>query len=315
MKIVRKKKVKKSAENEAQNNELEQKKRKLMKEKRKKRRKRRFIVFVFLSVCIGIIVAVLKAPFFNIQAVYSVGQSQMTESEILEIAQIKTGVNIFSTNLKIAQRRLDSNAEIEEAIVRRIFPNKIKISVKEAKPIAYIKKNDKFLFIDGWGKIIKVLGVDDEEKPIAPELFGVEAVSEIPGEYFAAVGDSRAEVLFDCLPTLSETGLLEKLNYISLADLSDIHLDYENRLYMMLGSYENIDYKLKFVKKVIDDNISEYEKALLDYRGEKLYVGRRETPEETAALEEAKKTDAEKEEATDENGVSGDAENAEKTVE
>lgn len=313
MKIVRKKKVERVTENEPLNNELEHKKRKLMKEKRKKRRKRRFIVFVFLFVCIGIIVAVLKAPFFNIQAVYSVGQSQMTESEILEIAQIKTGVNIFSTNLKIVQRRLNSNAEIEEASIRRIFPNKIKISVKEAKPIAYIKKDDKLLFIDGWGKIIKVHEASDEEKPAAPELFGVEAVSEKPGEQFANPNDSRAEVLFDCLPTLSETGLLEKLNYISLADLSDIHLDYENRLYMMLGSYENIDYKLKFVKKVIDENISEYEKALLDYRGDKLYVGRRETSEEKAALEETKKVEAEREKAADEKSDSGDAENAEKT--
>lgn len=313
MKIVRKKKIKKMAENETPNNEIEQKKRKLMKENRKKRRKRRLVIFVFLFVCIGIIIAVLKAPFFNIQAVYSVGQSQMTESEILEIAQVKTGVNIFSTNLKIVQRRLNSNAEIEEASIRRIFPNKIKISVKEATPIAYIKKDDKLLFIDGWGKIIKVHAASDEEKPAAPELVGVEAVSEKPGEQFAAIGDTRAEVLFDCLPTLSETGLLEKLNYISLADLSDIHLDYENRLYMMIGSYENIDYKLKFVKKVIDENISEYEKALLDYRGEKLYVGRRETPEEKAALEEAKKKDAEQEKAADENGVSGDTEKTEKT--
>ncbi|MBQ9757797.1 MAG: FtsQ-type POTRA domain-containing protein [Clostridia bacterium] len=314
MKIVRKKKKEKLARNEFISDELEQKKRRLMKEKRKQRRKRRVIVFVFLFVCIGIIVAVLKAPFFNIQAVYSVGQSQMSESEILEIAQVKTGVNIFSTNLKIVQKRLSANAEIEESSVRRIFPNKIKISVKEAKPIAYIKNEDKLLFIDKWGKIIKVLTEDDEEKPAAPELCGIQAVSDVPGEQFAASGDARAEVLFGCIPVLSETGLLDKLNYISLADLSDIQLDYENRLYMMLGSYENIDYKLKFVKKVIDENISEYEKALLDYRGDKLYVGRRETPEEKALIEEAKLAEEEKNEA-DENDESGQNENEEKTAE
>ena len=62
--------------------------------------------------------------------------------------------------------------------------------------------------------------------------------------------------------------------------MSDLQLDYENRLYMLLGSYDNMDYKLKFSKKVIEENISEYEKALFDYRGDKLYVGPRENPQE-----------------------------------
>jgi len=317
MKIVRKKKKIKSTD--AAIGEFEQKKRILMKKKRKERRKRRFVIFVFLFVCVGIIVAVLKAPFFNVRTVYCVGQQNMTEAQILEIAQVKTDVNIFSTNLKAIKKRLAANPEIAESNVRRLFPNKIKIWVKEAKPVAYIEKDKKYLLIDEWGKIIKVLeGEAAKEQPDVAKVEGIEAVAAEPGKQFSAPEDARADILFKCIEVLSKTEMLEKLNYISVADLSDIQIDYENRLYMMLGSYENIEYKLKFVKKVIDENISGYEKALLDYRGDRLYVGRRETTEDKAekeALESANKEESGTEEKIPEEQVSESIQDTEEIAE
>ena len=70
--------------------------------------------------------------------------------------------------------------------------------------------------------------------------------------------------------------MIDKVTKITASDLSDIRIDYQDRLYILLGSYEQMEYKLTFIKKVISENISEYESALLDYRGKNLYVGSRE---------------------------------------
>lgn len=280
MKIVRKSKKAKPVRNEQVSTETEQAKRTLMKKKRKERMKRRLTVFLFLLVCVGIIVAVLKAPIFNVKTAYCVGQQQMTEEEILEIAQVETGKNIFSTNVRAVKKRLADNPEIAESNVRRIFPNKIKIWVKEAEAVAFAEQAEKLLMIDSDGKIIRVLSAEEtKETPAAARIEGVEIVSEIPGERLNAENDMRAGELFRCIEILSELDMMKKINYINFEDLSDIHIDYESRLYMLLGSYENLEYKLRFSKKVIDENISEYEKALFDYRGDKLYVGPREDPD------------------------------------
>ncbi len=266
-------------------------KRDMLKKKRKTRIKRRLTIFVFLLVCIGLIVAVLKAPFFNVKTIYSVGQQSMTEEEILNLAKLQTGNNIFVTNIRAVKKRLTENPEIAEVNVRRVFPDKIKIMVKEAKPVAYAEHESRFLMIDLWGKIIKVIsGEETAEVPAIARIEGVEIASAEPGERITAEGDARAGKMFECMEILAELEMLDKINYINFSDLSDLQLDYENRLYMLLGSYDNMDYKLKFSKKVIDENISEYEKALFDYRGDKLYVGPRETPQDKA---EAVQPDAE----------------------
>ncbi len=286
MKIVRKAKKTKAAKS-VETNEFEQKKRELMKKKRKNRAKRRVIVLLFLIVCVGIIFAVFKAPFFNVKTVFCVGQQNMAETEIVKLADVHTGTNIFSVNLRAVKKRLASNPMIAETNVRRIFPNKIKIWVKEAKMVAYVEKDGKYLMLDQNGQIIKVLtGEDAKTAPKAARLSGIEMVSQKPGEYIAAPDDQRAIKLFECMEDLSELEMMDKVNYINFEDLSNIEIDYESRLFMLLGSYEKLDYKLKFVKKVIDDNISEHEKALFDYRGDKLYVGPREETEESEEKEE-----------------------------
>lgn len=253
--------------------ETEQKKRELMRKKRKMRMKRRMTVFMFLVICIGIIAAVLKAPFFNIETVYCIGQQNMTEKEILKLADVKTGVNIFTTNIRAITKRLDDNPEIEEATVRRVFPDKIKIRIKEAKPVAYLEMKGRLLLIDSKGKIIKLLSGEEAKTPPPIALIqGIEPVNQKAGGYIAERGDAKAEELFDCIETLSEVEMLDRISSINVQDLSDVQLDYDNRLHILLGDCEKMDYKLKFIKKVISESISDYEKAILDYRGEKLYA-------------------------------------------
>ncbi len=321
MKIVRKKKNKDARRlnttekvrrvPSVDENSLEGKrKREILKKKKRIRMRRRLIVFLFLTVCIAVIVAVLKAPLFNIESVYCIGQQNMTEKQILKIANVQTGVNIFTTNIKSIEKRLVDNPEISEATVKRVFPDKIKIMVKEAVPVIYIKHEKNLLLVDRSGKIIKVLSGDAAKNP--PEIirvYGIEPLEKKAGGYIDAEGDVRCEELFRCIGYLDDAEMLEKVNAINVGDLSDVQLEYEKRLYILLGGCEKMEYKLKFIEKVISEKISDYERALLDYRGDKLYVGPRE--DDKKAKEEAENAGASDEK--DKNNPKNTGENGEKT--
>lgn len=259
--------------------EFEARKKELLKKKRKNRLKRRLIVFVFLFVCAAVIFTVLKAPFFNIKTIICVGQENLTEEQIIQIAGVKTDTNIFSTGVKAMKRRLADNPAIAECNVRRLFPNKIKIWVREAKTAVYLENDTSFLYINAEGQIIKITD-KTVDKPNAAKLLDFEPASWLLGENVLTEDDGTGKVIFECVSILEDLEILDKITSISAADLSDIRLDYEERLYILLGSYEQMEYKLTFVKKVIFENLSEYEKALLDYRGKNLYVGPRETSDE-----------------------------------
>ena len=262
--------------------ETELKKRQLRNKKRKDRMKRRMIVFVFLFLCAGVIFTVLKAPFFNIKSIICIGQQQLSQEEIIKAANVRTGTNIFSVNITAAKRRIAAIPAVSASNVRRIFPNKIKIWVREAEEAAFVKTKNGAVLIGTDGKILKAVKPDGKETKELAELCGIEAASEKPGEFVVNTDELAAKKAVECLGILDKLELLKGTKKIDVSDLSDIKINYQDRLNILPGSYDNIEYKLNFIKKVISENISEYERANLDYRGEKLYVGPMEDVEKTS---------------------------------
>ena len=274
------------------NDEIEFKKKQLKKERRRNKIKKRLIVFAFLFVCVGIIVTVLKAPFFNIKSVICVGYETLTEQEILETAKVEMGVNIFSSNISAMKRRVAAIPEVSMSNVRRLFPNKIKIWVRECKKAAYVKSGNIGLVIDPNGKILGYINDFSNESEIdVAQLTGINSISEQEGDYIASPDDIKAKKIYECMNILDRLEMLDGVTAIDASDLSDIKIEYQNRLEIFLGSYENMEYKLTFISKVIKENISEFEHAKLDLRGENLYVGPRdEEPVEPENTEETEET-------------------------
>ena len=258
----------------AELNELEAKKKKLIKKKRKLRAKRRFIVLLFLLICVGTIFVVLKAPFFNVKTIVCVGQSSLSEEEIIKIAGAKTNVNIFSTGVGTMKRSLAAHPGIAECNVRRLFPNKIKIWVRESKAVVCVEQSGTLLLADNNGQIIKSLDAKnaDNAKGIA-RLAEFQPASIEVGKCIFSKDDATHNVLRDCVGILDNLGMIGDVTIIESKDLSNVKIEYQDRLTILLGSYENAEYKLTFVKKVINEELSKYEKATLDYRGSNLHVG------------------------------------------
>ena len=265
------------------NAEIEAKKAQMRKKRRKDKMKRRLIVFVFLFLCAGVIFTVLKAPFFNIKTVVCTGQENLAQEEIIKAANIKTGTNVFTVNITAAKKRVAAIPSVSESNVRRIFPNKIKIWVREAREAAYVRTESGAAIIDKDGKILKVTAEDDEALQNIAELSGIEVKAQKAGEYIADREDIVTKKIFECMDILDRLEMTDKLRRVNADDLSDIKINYDNRLNIYLGGYENMEYKLTFIKKVINENMSEYERADMDYRGDKLYVGPMDGEEEKAA--------------------------------
>ncbi len=268
-------------------NEFETKKKRILKKKKLNRIKRRLAAFLFVLICTGIIFTVLKAPFFNVDAIVCVGQQELTEERIVEIAGAKTGVNVFSASVKDMKKRLSAEPSIAECNVRRLFPNKIKIWVRESKAVACIENAGYLLLTDKNGQIIKIVELEKKDSVAkVARLEGFKPAANGLGEYVCSKDDAVHIKTYECIEILDKLDMIQNITMINAADLSNIEIDYQDRLHIMLGGYEQMEYKLRFIKKVISENLSEYEKAILDYRGEKLYVEpKTEEPEEEVKAE------------------------------
>jgi len=88
------------------------------------------------------------------------GNHSFSEKQILSLADLKKGVNIFSVNLSLIQKRLLAHPWIEEADISRELPSGIKIRIKEHQAVAVVDLGRRFL-INNKGKIFKEVSAKD----------------------------------------------------------------------------------------------------------------------------------------------------------
>lgn len=135
-------------------------------EKKKRKKRKNTLIFITIMLVIGVIFAyLLMSPSFNIQDITVKGNKQLTRQQVLTLAEIKQGDNIFSKIGIVTKVRLKQNGYIEDAKINKIYPNKIEIQVTERQKQFQIKtENEGYVYIDEQGHIL-AYGVDKLEIP------------------------------------------------------------------------------------------------------------------------------------------------------
>lgn len=283
--------------------ENEEKKALMRKKRRVLKAKRRLAVFAVFFVMVGGAAAIFKAPVFNIKEIVCVGGEKLSEQEIIKASGVKKGSNVFLANIGEIKQRISKIPYVSEYNARRIFPNKIKIWIREAKPAFVVKTGKKYAVCDAGGKVLELT---DKNKEGICELVISDKIEPAAGKPLGNADDPKFRKITECINLLENINMLEKTNTIDFSDISDIILYYDGRLKIKLGNASELDYKLKFAEKVIRENISDVEKATVDYTGDKLYVGPYDESEPVAAEEKSAES---AENAANENAEKNNKEN------
>lgn len=113
-------------------------------------------VLIIVLVLAVVTTIALMLPVFNVVEVYCEGNSEVKTEDIITAAKLETGKNIFLENLGRARRSVESITNIKSAEIRRVFPNKICISVLERVPFAYVPSNGGVAIVSEEGIVLKV---------------------------------------------------------------------------------------------------------------------------------------------------------------
>ena len=151
------KKITKTSEKINKQREIEKKKR--------KKRKVTLIITVLILVIGGISAYLLTSPSFSIQQISIKGNKQISNQKINQLAEIKTGDNIFSKLGIVMKVKLKRNGYIEDAQIKKVYPNKVEIEIKERQKQFQIKtESDGYIYMDEQGYILEY-AVDKLEIP------------------------------------------------------------------------------------------------------------------------------------------------------
>lgn len=215
------------------------------------------IVLVVLIIGVTLSLTVL----FKCEGVEVIGTTRYSSQDIINASNLKYGENIFLADKGDAKKRIEEKYPyIETAEIGFTIPNTITIKVTEATPEYYIQDSTKFFITSKESKLLEE--VTKRELDI-PSIIGCKLKNPKVGE-IAQVEDDRVITVLNEVANSMEINSVIGIKEIDLTDMSNIELNYEDRITIVIGMPEHIDYKMRTAMTIISTKLTDSDKGRLD---------------------------------------------------
>ena len=251
--------IRNSRNNKRLLNELNSKKKPLSKKQRKFKN-----VFMAVSVALGVFVVgfVLSLTvLFRCEKIIVEGVTRYDEKDIISASSLDYGQNIFIADRAKASEKIEEKYPyIEEAEIHLSIPNALKIKVTEATPKYYIQDGTRYYIISKNSKLLEEVIERDQD---IPTIIGCKLKNPKVGETVDVENKKVITVLnevADSMTANAVTGIKE----INLSDMSNIELNYQNRITIVIGMPDDINYKIRTAMTIIHTKLSEADNGRLN---------------------------------------------------
>lgn len=246
---------------------------------RRRRILRRLTAFAMLLCVIGAGIYLTMTMLFRINSiqVQTPDGKQVTEiagysaDSILQRMGVQLEENIFSFEPGEKAAVLEQNFPLLGSIkVIRDYPNTVVVQVTEAVPAYAVQNGSKWLVIsDKW----KILSEESTQPEGLCTLYGGKLQDTTPGQGFRFVDDAdaasasgseaaesesavstenaRMEALRTLVSKLEEYGLSQDMTRLEVADTEQLAFLYQDRISVLLGTLNDLDYKLDRARYVL----------------------------------------------------------------
>lgn len=224
------------------------KQREIEKKKRKKR-KARLILAMIILVIGGISAYLLTSPSFKIQEISVKGNEQLSNQEIIQLAEVKNGDNIFSKLGIVMKVRLKQNGYIEDAQINKIYPNRIEIRVKERQKQFQIKmETEGYIYIDEQGYLLEYA----TDKLEIPTIIGMD-ITQANLETMHRLGEKDLNKMENILQIREECKKIEIADKITQLQVKDEYIvSLENDgITINLGDASNLKNRIYYVSAIL----------------------------------------------------------------
>lgn len=198
-----------------------------------------------LIVVLGILACALS-PIFVLKTVNIQGNRFVQDEDIIRIAGIRLGENLFQLQTDEIKRTLTKDLRIEQAVVQRSFPSQLDISISERIPLAIIKCDYGYLEL-GKGGIVLDAHRTLRDMPV-PMISGVEVADLFVGD---VVEDERVGRVLRFLDAAGEN-TVKSLSEVAVTNPDDVML-YAGSVQIRLGALAGLDSKVAVTKSVISE--------------------------------------------------------------
>ena len=225
---------------------------------------KRFTMLLGLAAVLGALVISSKLALdsiFKVKTISVQGSTLYDDSEVVDASGIKIGDSIIFKNLKSCEESIYRNLDyIDSAKISRDFFGNVTINLEPAKVLFSLIQDEKYYLVSEKDKI---LGIYEE---VPPEVVVAQGIKFETSENKIKYDDEiKKQLFFKILDQFKE----HDLNYvkrINVTDSENLEVIYDDRLTILLGSEEELKYKISTAKEIITGKLSASERGTLDFR-------------------------------------------------
>lgn len=232
--------------------------------KRKKKRRLGLFYGLLALVFVSIGLLVIGFLFFKVEYIRVEGNTRYPENEILETISIEKGSNLFTANEGEIERRLiEKYPYISSVKLQRNWPETLIIQISEAQPAYALEDSEGtgYILLSDNLKILETK-VDNLEEEVCL-VFGLECLIPELGKT-AQFEQTEGYKAFVSLISELTSQQYEKVTFLNLENPIDLSITYDNRLQIRLGSTVQLDYKLQYARYLIENEIDQKQKGILN---------------------------------------------------
>lgn len=234
-------------------------------EKRKRQKliiNRSIIIFGFLILIGSVIFGIwwLLGFIFSVKEINTESTIKYDSSTIISVSGIEIGDNLCFLNSGKSENKICRELPyIESAKVKKILPNKIQIETTLAEPKFCILYGEKYLLISQESKVLEERDDIPSELPLIIGLnFSVSENKKLVYE------QGELKNTLTSIFSSFEDNKLFAITSIDFSEIENISVNYDNRIKILLGNNNDIDYKLLTAHEIILNKIKNDESGVLD---------------------------------------------------
>lgn len=211
-----------------------------------KLRKKKKIAIITLFIIFGLIILyfiLFQSPIFKINTIDIVGNKNISYNDLMRMTGLKKGTSIFKVDETGMENKIKESPYVENVSVNVIYPSKVFIKVDERKIVAQISFNDKYLYIDTNGVVIKASSLDKN----LPIISGINVNKYEIGKKINALYENND--MAKLLPIIYNKNIYKKID----VNNDNVTLTTKEGISIVLENVNSISYSMKFSELILED--------------------------------------------------------------
>ncbi|MDD3692939.1 MAG: FtsQ-type POTRA domain-containing protein [Oscillospiraceae bacterium] len=227
-----------------------------------------FSMVVMISVVVGAVLLVSsqgsqnstqsdsRNAMFGIKNITVEGNTRYTDDQIIKAGDIHIGQSLFLINKRnIAENILKAYPYVDKVTVSNPSFSSIKISIEEVQPVGIISNKSGWLIVGANGKGLEQLSSSSLR---LADYRRIKCTKQKGSGVARLTLDNRTLAAVNAIVTAADSSTLDAIKEIDVTDLTDIKLNWKDKINIKLGSDMSLEPKLNYARKTLDRVLSSH---------------------------------------------------------